>query len=73
VPTPTPTPPTPTPTPPPAVGGMTELHVDGADPSVRSADGSGPAVPLSAAILAAAMATLALAASAWYARSRWLR
>jgi hypothetical protein len=67
--------PTPTATPPAAVGGITELHVDGTDPSARPADdsNSSPAVPLSGAIVGAAAAALALAASAWYARRRYLR
>ena len=67
--------PTPTATPPAAVGGITELHVDGTDPSARPTDdsNSSPAVPLSGAIVGAAAAALALAASAWYARRRYLR
>jgi hypothetical protein len=58
----------------PKVGGTTELlHVDGASASTRPADDSSPAVPLSAAIVGAAVAALAITAGAWYARRRWLR
>jgi hypothetical protein len=52
-----------------AVGGMTDLE---RDPSALSADaGEAPAVPY-AALVGGAVAALALAAGAWYARRRWL-
>ena len=59
--------------PPPAVGGITELHVDGAEPSARPADSSNSAGALYAAVASAAATALALTAGAWYTRRRWLR
>lgn len=61
------------PAPPPAVGGVTEFLIDGADPSAESSDGSGLSAGRYAAIaFGSTGAAIALAASAWYARRRWL-
>lgn len=54
-----------------AVGGTTELFVDGSDSSLRAAEGSGSSAPPYAALAgAAAAAALALTAGGWYARRR---
>jgi len=57
----------------PAVGGMVELYGGGgaSTPAALQSDSAAP--PYAALVLAAAAAAIAIAASAWYARRRWLR
>jgi hypothetical protein len=56
----------------PAVGGMVELYGGGgaSTPAALQSDSAAP--PYAALVLAAAAAAIAIAASAWYARRRWL-
>lgn len=63
------------PTPPPAIGGISEFLVDSGDTPARPADSSESLSPGGYAAIAvgAVGAALALAATAWYARRRWLR
>jgi len=64
-----------TPGPPCGVGGTTELHVDGADPTALQADDtSGASARLYAALAGGAAAALAaVLAGGWYVRRRWVR